>query len=261
MSVVLRQGAPRRNPPVQVGSFPWRLVVESFKRPYPVTPAMIAFVSLIPLYPFIPQLILGRTPHVPELLWDRLAPLTPAWVFVYGSFYLFLIILPVLAVREAEHLRRTVYAYLAVWITAYVCFVAYPTVLPRPEVLGDGFAVWVLRFLYSADPPYNCLPSLHVAHSFVSALAVYRVHRGVGIAAVLCACLVGVSTVFCKQHYVLDVVGGVLLASIAYAIFLRGCPRERLPQLDRRLAPPLAAVTLGIVGIAVGCFWVAYRLA
>jgi hypothetical protein len=42
-----------------------------------------------------------------------------------------------------------------------------------------------LRFLYSSDPPYNCFPSLHAAHSFVSALTCYRVHRGVGIAAVL----------------------------------------------------------------------------
>jgi uncharacterized membrane protein len=66
-----------------------------------------------------------------------------AWALVYGSFYLFLIALPVFVVRQEEHIRRTVLAYLTVWIAAYVCFLAYPTMASRPaEVIGEGFAVW-----------------------------------------------------------------------------------------------------------------------
>jgi hypothetical protein len=38
--------------------------------------------------------------------------------------------------------------------------------------------VWGLRFLYDADPPYHCFPSLHVARSFVSALTCYRAGCG-----------------------------------------------------------------------------------
>jgi membrane-associated phospholipid phosphatase len=46
----------------------------------------------------------------------------------------------------------------------------------------------------------------------VSALTCHRVHRGVGTAAVLCAALVGASTLFTKQHYVLDAIAGMFLA-------------------------------------------------
>ena len=82
-----------------------------------------------------------------------------------------------------------------------MCFLLYPTMAPRPaNVIGEGFVPWSLRFLYSADSPYNCSPSLHVAHSFVSALPCYRLHRSVGIAAGVCASLIGVSTLFTKQH-------------------------------------------------------------
>lgn len=187
---------------------------------------MIVLVLLVPIYLFIPELMPGRTLHVPELPLDRAVPLRPAWALVYGSLYFLLIVLPVFVVRRPEQVRRTVFAYLLVWISAYVCFIVYPTVAPRPAaVTGEGFAVQGLRFLYGADPPYNCFPSLHVAHSFVSALACYRVHRGVGIAAALCATLVGVSTLYTKQHYVLDVVAGILLAGVAYAVFLRRSPR------------------------------------
>ena len=239
----------------------WSTVVGSLRRPYPVSFPMIVLVSLIPLYVFIPELMHGRTRHVPELALDRVMPLQPAWALVYGPLYLFLIILPVLVVRQQEHIRRTVFAYLMVWIVAYVCFLVYPTVAPRPtEVIGQGFGVWGLRLLYSADPPYNCFPSLHVAHSFVSALTCYRVHRETGIAAVLCASLVAVSTLYSKQHYILDVIAGLFLAWVAYVIFLSNYPRWQIPELERRHAPLFALGALGIVSLGVACFWVAYRV-
>jgi membrane-associated phospholipid phosphatase len=222
---------------------------------------MLLLVALIPLYVFIPALMPGRAVYAPELAPDRALPLLPAWSLVYGALYLFLILLPVLVVRQREHVRRTVWANLTVWISAYVCFVVYPTVAPRPdEVVGQGFGVWGLRMLYSADPPYNCFPSLHVAHSFVSALTCYRLDRRLGAAATVCASLVAVSTLFSKQHYILDVIAGVLLAGVAYAVFLRRYPRGQIPASERRLAPVLALGSLTLIGLGIFCFWVAYRL-
>lgn len=241
--------------------FRWSMVVQSLTRPYPVSLPMIVLVSLVPFYIFIAGMMPGRNVHVPALSLDSIVPLQPTWALIYGALYLFLIVLPVFVVRHEEHLRRTVLAYLMVWITAYVCFLLYPTAAPRPaRVIGDGFAVWGLQFLYSADPPFNCFPSLHVAHSFVSALTCHRVHRRVGVIAILCASLVGLSTLFTKQHYILDVVAGALLACVAYALFLRRVPREEIPELDRRLAPVFALGTVGIVGLGIACYWVAYQL-
>lgn len=227
-----------------------------------MTIPMVAFVLLIPLYLFIPQLAAGRPPSIPALPLDHRIPLQPAWVLVYGSLYLFLILLPVFVVRQEEHIRRTVFAYLTVWIAAYVCFFFYPTVAPRPDdtLTGEGFLVWGLRFLYSSDPPYNCFPSLHVAHSFVSALSSYRVHRGLGAVASVCAFAVGLSTLFTRQHYILDVVAGILLAAVAYAVFLRKASREDVPESDRLVAPALALVVSGIVVLGIACYWILYLL-
>jgi membrane-associated phospholipid phosphatase len=240
--------------------FSWREVTQSLARPYRVTVPMVLLVALVPFYIFIPELFPPSTRHVPELALDRMLPLHPVWALVYGALYVFLILLPIFVVRQEELIRRTVFAYLLIWLTAYVFFFAlYPTAAPRPaRVIGQGFAVWGLRTLYSSDPPYNCFPSLHVAHSFVSALACLRVHTRLGVVAVGFATLVAMSTLFTKQHYVLDVVAGVVLALIAYGVFLRGYAVERVPELDRRVAPALALCLGAVVAVGLAGYWIAY---
>ena len=219
------------------------------------------FVSLAPLYFVIALITRDRATYVPEVALDRAVSLQPAWMLVYGSLYVFVVLLPVLVVRRQELFRRALQAYLMVMIVAYAGFLLYPTAAPRPaEVVGAGFAAWSLRFAYSLDPPYNCFPSLHVAYSFVSALTCYRVHRGVGAAAALWAALIGISTLYTKQHYVADVIVGALSAFVAYVMFLRKYPREVVSDDDRRRAPVRALCVVGIFGIVVAGFWVAYRI-
>ena len=236
-------------------------VRRTLTRPYRVTAPMVALVGLVPLYIFIAAHNRERTLHMPAIALDRLIPLQPVWSLIYGALYLFLIVLPVLVICHQDLIRRTVRAYLLIWLTAYAFFLAYPTVAPRPDgdvVPGAGFGAWGLRILYDADPPLNCFPSLHVAHSFVGAFAVWRLHARLGVFALACAAIVGLSTLFTKQHYVLDVAGGVALAYAAYLLFLRGFARHAIAEDEHRVAPGVAVVLFaGVVG-CVAVAWLAY---
>lgn len=234
----------------------WTLIAQSLARPYRVPASLVVLLLLVPFYIFIPELFPAPVRHAPAIALDALFPLQPVWALVYGALYLFLILLPVFVVRDDEHIRRTVRAYLFVWLVAYVFFIAWPTVAPRPLlVLGDGFAAAGLRFLYEADPPYNCFPSLHVAHSFVSALTCFRLHRRLGVAAIVAASLVALSTLFTKQHYVLDVVSGVALALIAYAVFLRRDSSNSGSRAAPVVAMALFAACVLLVGAAFAVHW------
>jgi membrane-associated phospholipid phosphatase len=222
---------------------------------------MVVLVSLTIVYLLIAERAHTVPTARPELGLDRLIPLVPTWALIYGALYLFLILLPVFVLQGRDLIDRTVRAYLSVWLLSFVVFILYPTVAPRPDEVQDtSFAAWGLRFLYDADPPYNCFPSLHVAHSVVSALACAQVHRLLGRFAMVCAALVGTSTLFIKQHYVADVLAGSLLAVVACAVFFRGHSREAVPERERGPAPALAVVVAGIVGAVVVVYWVMYRI-
>lgn len=236
----------------------WSMAYGLFTRPQPVTVPMVVLFAIIPFYLVIGDLVSGWPVHSPELALDLALPLQPAWSVIYGSLFL-AALLPVFVVHQQELVRRTVVAYLTAWLVSYAFFLAYPTVAPRhAEVLGNDFFSWALRTIYASDVQYNCFPSLHVAQCVLAALVCYRVHRGVGIVAGVWAFFLGASTLFTKQHYVVDVIAGAILAYAVYLVFLRGYPREATPEFERRLAPVLALAAFGMYGLIVAGLWFLY---
>src|SRR5260221_7014810 len=236
----------------------WRMADRVFARPQPVTIPMVTLFAIIPFYLVIGAFMSGRTVHVPEVAWDNMIPLHAAWSLVYLSLFL-AALLPVFVVHQQELVRRTILAFLAIWLASFACFFAYPTIAPQhPRVIVESFSTWTLRTIWSSDIKYNCFPSLHVAQCFLAALICYRVHRGVGVVAGVWAFLVAMSTLYTKQHYVLDAIAGPILACAAYFAIVRGYPREAVPELERRLAPHLALGALAVYGLMVAVMWIAY---
>ncbi len=229
-------------------------IVDRLRQPYPNTVPAILLALIIPGYHVIVAINRGRTVFMPELALDRAIPVQPLWMLAYGSVWIFAF-LPVFVVRQPELTRRAMLAALTVIGVAYVAFLVYPTVLPRSDTVGEGFFATSLEVNYSLDPPYNCFPSLHVAWAFVAALTCYRVHRGVGLVALVWAATIGVSTLYTKQHYVVDVIAGIAIAYAAYLLFLRGYPRESIAETDRRLAPKRALRAVWLYSAIVGFLW------
>lgn len=233
----------------------WSDAFAVFARSQPLTWPMLALFAIMPFYLFLPGLALkGRTMHSPVLPLDALFPLSAPWSIVYASLFL-AAILPVFVVHQPVLLNRTVLAYLGAWLVSLAAFVAYPTIAPaHPAAAGGGFFDWGLLIIWGSDVPYNCFPSLHVAQCFLAALACSRVHAGVGRFGLVWASLVALSTLYTKQHYVADVLGGIVVAGIGHVLFLRGFPREATPEHERRLAPRLATAAFGLYAVILLVF-------
>jgi membrane-associated phospholipid phosphatase len=220
-----------------------------------------AFMALLPMYFVIGQVTADRHHYTPSVSLDHAMRLWPSWMLVYGSLYMSGFLLPLLVVRGRALIRQSLKAYLFVMIVSYAIFLAYPTVAPRDEaVVVHDLATWSLRLFYDLDQPYGCFPSLHVAYSFVAAFACLRMHRGVGLAACGWAVLIGVSTVYTKQHYVVDALAGAAIGVAAYLLFLRAGPRLVVSLLDHERAPLRSSYAAGAYGVVIMLFWLAYQL-
>ncbi len=102
-----------------------------------------------------------------------------------------------------------------------VCFIVYPTIIERPSIEVTDFFTWALSFIYAADRPLNCLPSIHVLASWIAMRAAFAMkkpgnaYRAVMVViTVLCM----LSVVFTKQHYVIDIPAGIIAAEAGLAI-------------------------------------------
>lgn len=158
--------------------------------------------------------------------WDAQIPLVPEWIWVYFSFFVFLL-LP-LALVDADEFdalgRRMVLATLVCGL----CFVLLPAnlafarSLPEAEPYRSIFAM-----MFALDHPHNLLPSLHIVYSAGCAAAVCKSQwrqwrwRRAWLCALLAwwALAICASTVLVHQHQVLDVVAAlVLVALLQWAI-------------------------------------------
>lgn len=101
----------------------------------------------------------------------------------------------------------------------------YPNGLTlRPTSFArDNIFVNLCKRLWTADTATNVFPSIHVYNSLAVAIAVVKSkhlksHRWIQISSVILAILIILSTVFLKQHSVVDVIGGFVCIAIFYPL-------------------------------------------
>jgi len=149
-------------------------------------------------------------------------------VYVYNMFYPFCIIAFYLLYKKDE--KAYYKGIISGVIGVIICNIIYlfmPTIMYRPVIPNyDPFTNLVIKItFYFDEPPLNCFPSLHCLFCFQVILSYIKskctVKRKTWI--IICAILIISSTLFVKQHYILDVISAfliVLIANMSESIFL-----------------------------------------
>ena len=150
------------------------------------------------------------------LSFDRAVPFVPGWIYIYLSCYLFWIVNYVLS---AHFGKPRFYRFIAADLTSRViCLALYmflPTTNIRPELLGSGISMDLMRWLYAADQPVNLFPSIHCLVSWLAYIAVRgqtKIPRWYRCFSCLFALAVIASTQFTKQHYIVDAIAAIAIA-------------------------------------------------
>ena len=91
-----------------------------------------------------------------------------------------------------------------------------PGTMPR-----DNIFIWMVEYLHKIDTPTNVLPSIHVYNSLACGISLGRVlwknsHKVLAVSSYVMAGLITLSTMFVKQHSVIDVCAALLLSEICF---------------------------------------------
>ncbi len=143
---------------------------------------------------------------------------------------------------DARAFRRFMYFIMITYCVTLAVYLVYPTCqnLRPTDFPRDNLLTRIIRNFYAFDTNTNVCPSIHVAGSMAVAFGAWDTPRfrkiGWKIAFFLTAVLISVSTVFVKQHSVVDVFCAFLLCGAAYVLVYR------LPQrLGRKETADAAA--------------------
>lgn len=153
---------------------------------------------------------------------DEIIPFVPAFISVYILAYAQWVFGYGIIARENKQIfYRIVIAEIIAKAMALVCFIAVPTTIERPEITGTGIWDILTASVYNADAPDNLFPSVHCLESWVcfrGAMYLKKPGKWYKYASLVFTLLVFASTVFVKQHVVLDMVGAVAFVEIGMFI-------------------------------------------
>lgn len=149
---------------------------------------------------------------------DAMIPFIPFFIIIYILAFAQWAIGYVVIARES---KEVCYKYLSAELIAKFCclifFFILPTTMVRPNIIGNSFLNWVVSFIYMTDAPVNLFPSIHCLESwmvFRGSLSCKKVPTLYKVVMLIFSILVCLSTVFVKQHIVIDVIGGILVVEI-----------------------------------------------
>lgn len=159
---------------------------------------------------------------------DDAIPFVPEMVIFYRFLFYGMVILTMLYFAFIEYRKGYALGWSLVIVSAIAVLIY--TIFPvstyqwrqvyLPQLNLSNFWQAQVYGIYTTDTPFNCFPSLHAAVSTICFYTWYeyskvrpgRATKIVAVTAFVIAAGIILSTLFIKQHYILDEVAGIVLA-------------------------------------------------
>lgn len=159
---------------------------------------------------------------------DDYVPFNEWFVIPYLYWFVFLIgTLVYTFFADVPVFKQMMHFVIVTYTSALVIFFLFPNCqLLRPETFErDNMLTRFMAGFYEFDTNTNVFPSLHVVGSMAALFAAWRANglrttlwRTVSV---ISAVLISVSTVFLKQHSVLDIFGAIPVCALGYFLCFR----------------------------------------
>ena len=129
---------------------------------------------------------------IPYYMWYALVLFS--FIYIYG--------------KNNEEFYKFAKCIVLTMLSALVIFIFFQTSVSRPIIIGDDVFSNMIRSIYENDRPVNCCPSLHVALALICSIWGCRVSENkiLKSTVIIVGYLIILSTLFIKQHVIIDVI-------------------------------------------------------
>jgi membrane-associated phospholipid phosphatase len=156
---------------------------------------------------------------------DNAIPFVRFFVLPYSIwiFYIYICLI-YFFIKEIKVYYRTLLIYTLCALLCYFIYSVFQTTVPRPYLAGDDVFTRLMLYVYNRDLPYNCFPSIHCFSCYLVMKAIYQSSFKNRISQTLIysmSTLIILSTLFVKQHAIIDALAGFLLVELVYLVITR----------------------------------------
>jgi membrane-associated phospholipid phosphatase len=180
---------------------------------------------------------------------ENLIPFSPEWAifYLYLFYPLSAITMVYFAFIDSEKGPGVGWSLVIINLIADVIYIFFPvsTYWYRQELLANpltgNFWAEAMYAHYQGDPSFNCFPSLHAAVSFIAFYVWFEYSKinpkpwkkVVAYSMLVVAIGVVISTIFVKQHYIVDEIAGIILALVVGKLVIAHFWKPFLPQKQK----------------------------
>ncbi len=189
-------------------------------------PIAVWFVCYMVLFGYL-EIRPPREIHLISCGLDRMIPYVPVFIYPYLSWFPYILICVCLAVRNLgdEEYRKAVFLLTAGMNVFLVISYVWPTGLDLREGITynmETLSGWLMRLVQTVDTPTSVFPSMHV---YVTITLQYTLElqrgrlpgRGIHTGRIFAAAII-LSTMFTRQHSLVDVAGAAVMFTALAAL-------------------------------------------
>ncbi len=152
---------------------------------------------------------------------DDKIPFISLFILIYVFWYFLLFFVPYnFYIKDKESFYKYVVSILIAILFSDIIFIIYPTEVIRPTIENTNVLNIITNLIYLVDTPaINCLPSMHCSISMLfilSTLFSKKTTKKYKTFIIISSILIMLSTLFVKQHVIIDLITGDLLMIIIF---------------------------------------------
>ena len=196
----------------------------------------ILFIVLIPLAQML-YFFLNLTTtkaHDVTIFIDKITPFNSWFVIPYTFWYFFTFgMLLILAFKNYKLYYKLLASIVIGMLICLTIYSIFPTTVPRPQITPHNILDKLVLLIYSNDRPYNCFPSIHMLDTLLITLYMFKYYKKAvyRVTFPIICILIYLSTLFIKQHSLLDALASTVLGVALFCIFESNFIADKLMQL------------------------------